>query len=65
MTINDVREYEKQMQTETNERLLQEMQQPKDSADGSTSSTPSGSKVTTPVTPTTPGGSKKGWFNWS
>lgn len=65
MTINDVREYEKQMQTETNERLLQEMQQPKDSADGSASSTPSGSKVTTPVTPTTPGGSKKGWFNWS
>jgi hypothetical protein len=51
MTIDDVREYEKQMQQETNERLLKEMESSKDTVDGST-------------TPTTPS-SKKGWFNWS
>ena len=53
MTIEDVREYEKQMHQETNERLLQEMQ---DTINGTDSS-----GGTTPTTPS----SKKGWFSWS
>lgn len=58
MTIEDVREYEKKMQQETNERLLKEMVS---STDGSsTGTTPN---ATTPSTPS--GGAKKGWFSWS
>ena len=53
MTIEDVRDYEKKMQQETNERLLQEMQGANDEQHSSGS--------TTPATPS----SKKGWFNWS
>lgn len=59
MTINDVREYEKQMQRETNERLLNEMGESKDTTDGGSSA--SSSKASTP----TSAGPKKGWFNWS
>lgn len=58
MTINDVREYEKQMQQETNERLLNEMEGADSAKDGSSASS---SKASTP----TSAGPKKGWFNWS
>ena len=52
MTIEDVRDYEKKMQQETNERLLQEMENQPDETDS------------TAATPTTPS-AKKGWFSWS
>ena len=54
MTIEDVRDYEKKMQQETNERLLQEMENQPDTTDAATPAT----------TPTTPS-AKKGWFSWS
>ena len=50
MTIEDVRDYEKKMQQETNERLLQEMENAPDTPDAATPTTPS---------------AKKGWFSWS
>ena len=56
--VNDVREYEKQMQQETNERLLNEMEGADSAKDGSSASS---SKASTP----TSAGPKKGWFNWS
>ena len=52
MTIEDVRDYEKKMQQETNERLLQEMENQPDETDSAA------------ATPTTPS-AKKGWFSWS
>ena len=52
MTIEDVRDYEKKMQKETNERLLQEMEN-QDTTDATTPTTPSSAST------------KKGWFNWS
>ena len=60
MTINDVREYEEKMQKETNERLLQEIKSDNSAGDAKTPTPPPGA-----TTPTTPGGTKKGWFNWS
>ncbi len=69
MTLEDVRDYEKKMQEETNERLRREQLQRQDSTGSSkgdsaattadtvdTGST--GSGATTPT-------SKKGWFSWS
>ena len=58
LAVNDVREYEKQMQQETNERLLNEMEGADSAKDGSSASS---SKASTP----TSAGPKKGWFNWS
>ena len=52
MTINDVREYERKMQEETNAKLLNEIESSKTSSD------------TTDSAPTTPS-TKKGWFSWS
>lgn len=52
MTIDDVRHYESQMQKETNERLLLEIEATKDVVDSAA------------ATPTTPS-AKKGWFSWS
>ena len=60
MTISDVREYEEKMQRETNERLLQEIKSDNSAGDAKTPTPPPGA-----TTPTTPGGTKKGWFNWS
>ena len=68
MTIEDVREYEKTMQDETNERMrdlklarsvsvVDGVSSPPE--EGSTSSPAGG--ATTPTTPTV----KKGWFSWS
>jgi len=56
MTIEDVRDYEKKMQAETNERLRQEMESASDQ--DQTTDEPD---AATPTTPST----KKGWFSWS
>ena len=55
MTIDDVRDYEKKMQEETNERLRQDMDKVEE---------PSEDAVDGAATPTTPS-VKKGWFSWS
>ncbi|TRY68646.1 hypothetical protein TCAL_07686 [Tigriopus californicus] len=57
MTIEDVREYELKMQSETNARMQEDLKEEQDELDSSEPS--SGS-----VTPGTPA-PKKGWFPWS
>lgn len=57
MTIDDVREYEKKMQEETNEKVKEGVEE---EAPRSGGATPKSGGVT-PTTPT----AKKGWFQWS
>ena len=55
MTIEDVRDYEKKMQEETNEKLKEEQ---KDIPDTPTPPSSGGATPTSPLP-------KKGWFSWS
>ena len=70
MTLEDVREYEKKMQEETNERISAEQNAAADAAGESAGDAVDGGskKSSNPpsggVTPTTPSG-KKSWFSWS
>jgi hypothetical protein len=72
MNLEDVRDYEKRMQEQTNEKVCHKDSVPstpeplEQEAGGSTPSfaTPLSSPQEGGVTPTSPSG-KKGWFNWS
>lgn len=59
MTLDDVREYEKKMQEETNEKVRQKASAPSSPEE---ENSPKLMSHSTPTSPT--GGSKKGWFSW-
>ena len=61
MTLEDVREYEKEMQSETNERLRDLKLARSVSVVDGVSEEGGGAAPATPTTPTV----KKGWFSWS
>lgn len=66
MTLEDVREYEKQMQSETNERMRDlKLARSVSVVDGvSEEGSEATAAAASATTPTTPSG-KKGWFSWS